>query len=145
MLRHLFSCRTSRQEQLRRKKQREMMRLAGIIVFIVVMLKLFKQLKFFSLLDAVMKLESGNKPVVKVKYRDLLFVSKKTGEDEIEVFTEEMEKISWNFVGKYGRGYVFEQDGEELFVHKKQFLGLYDVYSIGNKEYFYSKTSALVQ
>lgn len=143
MLRHLFSCQHSRQEQLKKKKQRELMRMVGIIVFIVVMLKLFKQLKFFSMLDAVMKLESSNKPVVRVKYRDLLFVSKKSEEDE--VFVLEMEKVSWTFVGKYGRGYVFEQDGEELFVHKRQFLGLYDVYSIGNKEYFYSKTSALVQ
>lgn len=143
MLRHLFSCQASRQEQLRKQKKREMMKLVGIIVFIAIMLKIFKQLKFFCLLDAVMKLETGNKPVVKVKYRDLLFVSKKTDEDEI--FISEMEKISWNFVGKYGRGYVFDQDGEELFVHKRQFLGLYDVYSIGNKEYFYSKTSALVQ
>lgn len=143
MLRHLFSCQQSRQEQLKKQKQREMMRLVGIIVFIVVMLKLFKQLKFFSMLDAVMKLESTNKPVVRVKYRDLLFVAKKSEEDE--VFVAEMEKVSWTFVGKYGRGYVFEQDGEELFVHKRQFLGLYDVYSIGNKEYFYSKTSALVQ
>lgn len=143
MLRHLFSCQQSRQEQLRKQKQREMMRLAGILIFMIIMLKLFKQLKFFSMLDAVMKLESGNKPVVKVKYRDLLFVSKKSEEDE--VFIEEMEKVSWDFVGKYGRGYVFEQDGEELFVHKRQFLGLYDVYSIGNKEYFYSKTSSLIQ
>lgn len=143
MLRHLFSCQQSRQEQLKKQKQREMIKLVGIIVFIVVMLKLFKQLKFFSMIDAVMKLESSNKMVVRVKYRDLLFLSKKSEEDE--VFISEMEKISWSFVGKYGRGYVFEQDGEELFVHKRQFLGLYDVYSIGNKEYFYSKTSALVQ
>lgn len=128
---------------IKKTKQREIMRLVGLIVFIVVMMKLFKQLKFFSLLDAVLRLESGNKAVIKVRYRDLLFVSKKTEEDE--VFIGEMEKISWIFVGKYGRGYVFEQDGEELFVHKRQFLGMYDVYAIGNKDYFYTKTSALVQ
>lgn len=143
MLRHIFGYREDRVAQMKKQHQREMMKLAATILFIVVMLKLFKQLKFFSMLDAVMKLESGNKPVVRVRYRDLLFVSKKSEEDE--VFVQEMEKISWSFVGKYGRGYVFEQDGEELFVHKRQFLGLYDVYSIGNKDYFYSKTSALVQ
>lgn len=143
MLRHIFGYREDRVAQMKKQHQREMMKLAATILFIVVMLKLFKQLKFFSMLDAVMKLESGNKPVVRVRYRDLLFVSKKSQEDE--VFIQEMEKISWAFVGKYGRGYVFEQDGEELFVHKRQFLGLYDVYSIGNKDYFYSKTSALVQ
>lgn len=143
MLRHIFGYREDKVAQMKKQHQREMMKLAATILFIVVMLKLFKQLKFFSMLDAVMKLESGNKPVVRVRYRDLLFVSKKSQEDE--VFIQEMEKISWAFVGKYGRGYVFEQDGEELFVHKRQFLALYDVYSIGNKDYFYSKTSALVQ
>jgi len=143
MLRHIFGYRENKVAQMKKKHQREMMKLAATILFIVVMLKIFKQLKFFSMLDAVMKLESSNKPVVRVRYRDLLFVSKKSEEDEI--FVQEMEKISWSFVGKYGRGYVFEQDGEELFVHKRQFLGMYDVYSIGNKEYFYSKTSALVQ
>ncbi|MBN2897858.1 MAG: hypothetical protein JXO44_03690 [Clostridia bacterium] len=143
MLRHLFGCREDEIAQMKKQHQREMMKLALTIVFVVVMLKLFKQLKFFSMLEAVMKLESGNKPVVRVRYRDLLFISKKSEEDE--VFIREMDKISWAFVGKYGRGYVFEQDGEELFVHKRQFLGLYDVYSIGNKEYFYTKTSALVQ
>ena len=143
MLRHLFGYRENRIAQMKKQQQREMMKLALSILFIVVMLKLFKQLKFFSMLEAVMKLESGSKPVVSVRYRDLLFIAKKSEEDEI--FINEMDKISWSFVGKYGRGYVFEQDGEELFVHKRQFLGMYDVYSIGNKEYFYSKTSALVQ
>jgi len=143
MLRHLFANQEAQRAKMKKQQQREIMKLVATILFIVVMLKLFKQLKFFSMLDAVMKLESGNKPVIRVKYRDLLFVSKKSEEDE--VFVAEMEKISWKFVGKYGRGYVFEQDGEELFVHKRQFLGLYDVYSIGNKEYFYSKTSALIQ
>ena len=124
------------------KKRKELFKIIGITIFILVMIKIIKNLKWYNLLIGVPTIESGKRDIVKIEHKDLIYMTKKDEEDQLIIF--EMTKINWKFVGKYGNGYIFSKDGEELFVKKSKFLNLYDVYTIDNKEYFYEKTSALI-
>lgn len=124
------------------KRRREVFKIIGITIFILVMVKIIKNLKWYNLLTGVVSIESGKKDIAKIEHRDLIYMTKKDEEDQLIIL--EMTRINWKFVGKYGNGYIFSKDGEELFVKKSRFLNLYDVYTIDNKEYFYEKTSALI-
>ncbi len=143
MLQSILTYRERRAARIRREKRIRIAKIVLSVIFILIMIKIFVQLKFCSMLEAVLKLETGKKAVVRVGYKDLLFISKRNEMDD-EMFIDEMNRLDWYFVERYGNGYVFEKEGEELFVHKSVFLGGYSVYFIENKEYFYSKTSELM-
>lgn len=111
-------------------------------VFIVVMVKVYCDLKTSRLIQAILDVESGKKKISRVNYKSLMYIMKK-GTDEA-IFFSEMGKLGWHFVDNYGHGYIFEKDGEELFTYRKCFFNLYDVFSIKNEDYFVSRTSELL-
>ena len=142
MINKITSFIEEKKKQKMMKRRREFFKIVGIIIFILVMIKIVKNLKWYNLLTGVVSIESGKKDIAKIEHKDLIYMTKKDEEDQLIIL--EMTRINWKFVGKYGNGYIFSKDGEELFVKKSKFLNLYDVYTIDNKEYFYEKTSALI-
>lgn len=109
------------------------------IVFVIMFFsKIYYDLKLYDLTYGMFQLERKRKPLVLVSKKSITYISK--GTDMDEVLIEEMESNGWEYINKYGRGYLFNRGIEELVLFKKDYFGRYSVYEIegtkSNKEEF---------
>lgn len=104
----------------------------GVIVFCVIAAKIYYELKWYDLLIGISKLASGNKKIALVSHKSLMFVAKKaTGEEALK---EVMKKNGWNYVDRFGMGYVFSNEEEELLLKRRDFSFGYVVFEIYPRE-----------
>lgn len=102
--------------------------LFGFIFFFVLAAKIYYELKWYDLLLGILKLEFGNKPIVLVSQKSLMFVSKKaSAEDSLKMV---MKKNEWDYVDHYGKGYIFTNNDEELLLKRRDFSFGYVIFEI---------------
>lgn len=98
-------------------------------VFIIAFFsKVYYELKFWDLTVGMFKLEKQKKDAVLVSKKSIMLISKGTDKDEEMI--EEMADYGFEYVNKYGRGYLFVRDDEEIVLFKKDHFGKYSVYEI---------------
>jgi len=117
------------------KDTKKALKVIGEILFLIVavsaMVKIYYELKWMDLTLGIFKIEKEKKKIAKVKCKSLMFITL-IGEDE-DTFKDEMETYGWSFYSKYGRGYLFARNGEEVLAVRKEHFGRYAVYEIQNK------------
>ena len=104
-----------------------------ILVTTALIAKIGYELKWFDVIMGIVKIEAKEKPVQKVSFKALSFISK--ADHEID-FLIEMKNRGWEFVKHYGRGMIFEKEGYEILISKKVFWGRYAFYEVTTKEIF---------
>jgi len=100
----------------------------SLIFVIAFFSKVYYELKFWDLTVGIIKLEKKKKDVVLVSKKTVMLISKGTDKDDEMI--EEMYEYGFEYVNKYGRGYLFTRDDEEVVLFKKEHFGKYSVYEI---------------
>lgn len=113
-------------------KKSSIMALIGIVTFIVVAAKVYYELKWYDLLIGISKLSFGRKKIVLVSQKTLMFVTRKA--DAENAIKEVMLKNGWVFVDKFGMGYVFSNEDEELLLKRRDFSFGYVVFEVYPRE-----------
>lgn len=111
-----------------------------ILISILILFKIYYELKWLDLLLGIFKLETGKKEIASVSQKSLMYIVKRGTDDE--VFYKKMREMGWEFTQVYGRGYLFEKRGEEVLVTKREY-GKYSVYEIHGKSYFLTQIGKL--
>ncbi len=119
---------------------KRVMRIVLILVSIAVIVKVYYELKLIDLAMGICKLEKDKKEIASVSQKSLMYIVRKETQDA--VFFDKMAEMGWIFVQVYGRGYLFERNGEEVLATKRYHFK-YAVYEIQNKAYFLSKVEKL--
>lgn len=119
---------------------KRVMRIVLILMSIAIILKVYYELKLLDLVVGIFKLEKDKKDIASVSQKSLMYIVRKGTSDE--VFFDKMQEMGWTFVQAYGRGYLFERDGEEVLATKRHHFK-YSLYEIQNKEYFLSRVEEL--
>lgn len=97
------------------------------------MIVAYYELKYVDVLIAFMKLKNTKAKIVKVSRKSLIFM---TDSDDDDVFFEEMDRLGWTYYQRYGRGYLFSKEGEEILATKTKHFTRYSVYEVHNGDYF---------
>jgi len=122
------------------KCMKRIIRVALVLMSIAVILKVYYELKLLDLVVGIFKLEKDKKDIASVSQKSLMYIVRKGTSDD--VFFDKMQDMGWSFVQAYGRGYLFERDGEEVLATKRHHFK-YGIYEIQNKDYFLSKVEEL--
>ena len=122
------------------KSIKRAIRIALILMSIAIILKVYYELKLLDLIVGIFKLEKDKKDIASVSQKSLMYIVRKDTSDD--VFFEKMQEMGWTFVQAYGRGYLFERDGEEVLATKRHHFK-YAIYEIQNKDYFLSRVDDL--
>ena len=110
------------------------------IVAIATLAKMYYEAKLLDLTIGILNLEFGGKSIHRVSCKSLMYIMRNSEPDQL--FTEEMKADGWKLTDVYGRGHLFERNGEEILVIAREHLGRYKVFEIQNKHYFLSLEEA---
>lgn len=119
-----------------KKVWKKVLKITIAVVAIATLAKMYYEAKLLDLTVGILNLEFGDKNIYRVSCKSLMYIMKNTEPDQ--VFTEEMKEQGWKLTDIYGRGHLFEKDGEEILVIAREHLGRYKVFEIQNKHYFLS-------
>lgn len=106
----------------------------GFVVFFAVAVKVYYELKWYDLLLGITKLTIGGKEIALVSQKTLMFVTKKANAEE--ALKHVMAKNSWNFVDRFGMGYIFTNGEEELLLKRRDFSFGYVVFEVYPREQY---------
>lgn len=106
----------------------------GFIVFFAVAVKVYYELKWYDLLLGITKLNLGGKEIALVSQKTLMFVTKKANAEE--ALKHVMTKNGWNFVDRFGMGYIFTNGEEELLLKRRDFSFGYVVFEVYPREQY---------
>jgi|LGVF01.2.fsa_nt_gb hypothetical protein len=110
------------------------------ITAVATLAKMYYEAKLMDLTIGVFNLEFGGKNISRVSCKSLMYIMRNSEPDQL--FTEEMKTDGWKLTDVYGRGHLFEKNGEEILVIAREHLGRYKVFEIQNKHYFLSLEEA---
>ncbi|MBS7527873.1 hypothetical protein KHM83_14405 [Fusibacter paucivorans] len=103
------------------------------VLTIAIIAKVGYELKFFDVAFGMFKLKCFKKPVQKVSFKTLSFISHSLND---QVFHIEMRSRGWHFIKQYGKGLIYEKDGYEILISKRVFFSQYSFYEVATKEVF---------
>lgn len=102
------------------------------MAFFIVAAKVYYELKWYDLLLGILKIQWSKKPIALVSQKTLMFVTKK---ENAEVSLKKaMEANGWTFVDRFGMGYIFSNEDEELLLKRRDFSFGYVVFEIYPKD-----------
>ena len=110
------------------------------ITAIATLAKMYYEAKLLDLTIGIFNLEFGGKNIHRVSCKSLMYIMRNSEPDQL--FTEEMKADGWQLTDVYGRGHLFEKNGEEILVIAREHLGNYKIFEIQNKHYFLSLEEA---
>lgn len=100
----------------------------GIIFFLILMIKVYYELKLIDLIMGIYNIEVKRKKIALISNKSLMFIAKKN--DAENLLVEEMKKFGWEYVNQFGNGYIFSNSDEEILLKKKNYLIGYTVFEI---------------
>jgi len=109
-------------------------KIVTLLLSIVLIVLVYYELKYSDVIFGIYQLERKNKKIVKVSRKSLIFIMK--NKESEDLFIEEMDRMGWKFHDIYGRGYLFDKNGEEILAMQSKRFGRYTVYEIQNEKYF---------
>ncbi|MCH4891286.1 hypothetical protein EZV73_27195 [Acidaminobacter sp. JC074] len=119
---------------------KKIFKIAVAVMAIATLAKMYYEAKLLDLTIGIFNLEFGGKNIHRVSCKSLMYIMRNTEPDQL--FTEEMKMNGWKLTDVYGRGHLFEKDGEEILVIAREHMGRYKVFEIQNKHYFLSLEEA---
>lgn len=117
---------------MKNRKNSSIIKIVGIIAFFVISAKVYYELKWYDLLLGILKIQLGKKPIALVSQKTLMFVAKK--EEAEESLKKAMALNGWTFVDRFGMGYIFSNEDEELLLKRRDFNFGYVVFEIYPRE-----------
>jgi len=115
---------------------KKILKITVALAAIASLAKMYYEAKLLDLTIGIFNLEFGDKSIYRVSCKSLMYIMRNSDPDQL--FTEEMKENGWKLTDIYGRGHLFERDGEEILVIAREHLGRYKVFEIQNKHYFLS-------
>ncbi len=103
-------------------------------VLTLAILKALYEAKVFDLILGIMKLKFNPRPIHKISGKSEMYITNH-GEDE-KYIMEEMANNNFKYMQKYGKSLLFEKEGNEVLVIKRNYFNRFDVYEIQNKKYY---------
>lgn len=119
-----------------KKTWKKILKITVALIAIGTLAKMYYEAKLLDLTLGIFNLEFGNKPIYRVSCKSLMFIMR--NDEPEQLFEEEMKASGWTLTDVYGRGHLFEKNGEEILVIAKEHLGRYKIFEIQNKHYFLS-------
>lgn len=119
---------------------KKLLKVTVALIAIGTLAKLYYETKLLDLTLGIFNIEFGGKNIHRVSCKSLMYIMKNSEPDQL--FTEEMKADGWQLTDVYGRGHLFEKNGEEILVIAREHLGRYKVFEIQNKHYFLSLEEA---
>ncbi len=117
---------------MKNSKRSSFISIIGILAFFIVAAKVYYELKWYDLLLGILKIQWSKKPIALVSQKTLMFVTKK---ENAEVSLKKaMEANGWTFVDRFGMGYIFSNEDEELLLKRRDFSFGYVVFEIYPKD-----------
>lgn len=104
-----------------------------ILVTIAMISKVSYDLKWFDVLIGIFKLESNPQKIQGVSLKSLGYMTLVVNEVD---FLHLMSKRGWIFIKHYGRGMIFEKEGYEILVIRRNYFNRYAYYEVTTKEIF---------
>lgn len=123
---------------MKKKKNvwKRVLKISVAVIAVATLAKMYYEAKLLDLTIGIFNLEFGGKSIHKVSCKSLMYIMRVNEPDQL--FNEEMKANGWTLTDIYGRGHLFEKDGEEVLVIAREHLGRYKVFEIQNKHYFLS-------
>lgn len=100
----------------------------GIILFLMLMIKVYYELKLIDLIMGIYNIEVKRKKIALISNKTLMFIARKNDADDLLI--DEMKKFGWEYVNQFGNGYIFSNSDEEILLKKKNYLIGYTVFEI---------------
>ncbi len=122
------------------KRKLDVGKIITILISLLILIKIYYELKIFDLLLGICKLELRRDSIASVSNKSLLYMVKEGTDDSL--FFGKMKQMGWNLSGIYGRGYLFDNRGEEILVTKRKHFR-YFVYEIQGKSFFLDRIGKL--
>ncbi len=123
-----------------KKRKMNFGRFMTVVITILILLKIYYELKLLDLMVGICKLELGGKSIASVSQKSLMYIMR--SDDDENIFYAKMNAMGWKLSGIYGRGYLFENRGEEVLVTKRRHF-IYSVYEIQGKQFFMDRIGEL--
>lgn len=113
---------------------KKLIKLTIILLTLLAIIKVSYELKWLDVLSGILKLEtSKNKKIQNISMKTLSFIGYSGSEPE---FMEKMTQMNWNFVKHYGRGMIFEKEGYEVLITKRNYFNRYLFFEVTTREIF---------
>ncbi len=116
--------------QIRTKK---CLKVLSVLFTIALIAKVSYELKWCDVFCGIFKLETQPEKVQSVSLKSLAFIT--LTRHEIALL-HVMSERGWLFVKNYGRGMIFEKEGYEILVTRKDFFNRYAFYEVTTREIF---------
>jgi len=116
-----------------KENTRKISQIIIIVLTVITVSKIGYELKVFDVTLGMLKLRLFKKPVQKVSFKTLSFISHSLND---QVFHIEMRSRGWRFIKQYGKGMIYEKDGYEILISKRIFFNQFSFYEVATKEVF---------
>ncbi len=105
-----------------------------MVLAIGLIVKASYELKYLDVATGIFRLETRSKgQIQRVSMKSLTFIGYIDSE---EAFISKMHNMGWNFIKHYGRGMIFEKDGYEILITKRNYFNRYLVFEVTTREIF---------
>ena len=105
-----------------------------IILTVGLIVKVSYELKWLDVTSGILKLETSKKKNIQnISMKSLAFIGLKGCENE---FVLKMQNMGWSFIKHYGRGMIFEKEGYEILITKKNYFNRYLFFEVTTREIF---------
>lgn len=106
----------------------------AVVIFIVTLLKIYYELRWFDLMLGIYDVERRNKRAALISKKALMFITRKS--DAEDAIKERMQELGWTYVDTFGNGYIFTNEEEEILLRRKDYGIGYSTFEIHpGKEY----------
>jgi len=113
---------------------KKIVKFAIVLFTILAIVKVSYELKWLDVLSGIFKLEtSKTKKIQKISLKTLSYIGFIDSESE---FLEIMKGMEWNYVKHYGKGMIFEKEGYEVLITKRNYFNRYLFFEITTREIF---------
>ncbi len=110
------------------------LKVAIIVLTVGLIAKVSYDQKWLDVASGICKLESNhNKKVRRISLKALSFIALVNQE---EAFLAEMSSMGWTYIKHYGRGMIFEKEGYEILITKREYFNRYAFYEVTTREIF---------
>lgn len=117
---------------MKKSSFKKCLKFIGIILFLLLMIKVYYELKLIDLIMGIYNIEVKRKKIALISNKSLMFIARRNDADNLLI--EEMKKFGWEYVNQFGNGYIFSNSDEEILLKKKNYLIGYTVFEICTAE-----------
>ena len=105
-----------------------------VLFTILAIVKVSYELKWLDIISGVFKIESNKtKKIQKISLKTLSYIGLIDSESE---FLDIMKSMNWNFIKHYGKGMIFEKEGYEVLITKRNYFNRYLFFEVTTREIF---------